>query len=64
MHNSFKFVIGRWWKYFWDIEPRAARFPESLYAALHAAHDAAQTWPEPGAPTHSWHAVPGQWSEE
>lgn len=57
-------VIGSWWKDFWELESRAARLPESLHAALHAAHDASQTWPEQGAPAHSWPAVPGQWESE
>lgn len=60
---GFTRVIGRWWKAFRKLKPCAARLPESLHAALLAAHDAAQTWPEQSAPAHSWPAVPGQWAE-
>lgn len=56
--NYCTFIIDRWWKDIWEPEPCAARLSECLCTA----HDAAQTWPEQGAPTHSRPAVPGQWS--
>lgn len=57
-------VIGSWWKDSWELEPRAAGLPEFLHAALHAANNAAESWPKQGAATHSRPAVSGQWSGE